>query len=97
MMRPEKGQRTFINAAAKVLGLVSDARFFIVGGGGGSYVDRLYEKIRRTFPQSPAPVIITGYREDLSRVIAALDFVVVPSLDETQRPLFRRLSQLGNP
>ena len=80
MMRREKGQRTFINAAAKVLSLVSDARFVIVGGGGGSYVDRLHEKIRRTFPQRPVPVIITGYREDLSQVMAALDFVVVPSL-----------------
>jgi hypothetical protein len=42
--------------------VVSDARFVIVGGGKGSYVDKLYEKIRRKFPQSPAPVIITGYR-----------------------------------
>jgi glycosyltransferase involved in cell wall biosynthesis len=32
MLRPEKGQRTFIKAAAKVLSLVSDARFVIVGG-----------------------------------------------------------------
>ena len=97
MMRPEKGQRTFINAAAKVLGRVSDARFVIVGGGGGSYVDRLYEKIRRTFPQSPAPVIITGYREDLSQVMDALDFVVVPSLDETQTIVIPQALAAGKP
>jgi glycosyltransferase involved in cell wall biosynthesis len=62
MLRPEKGQRTFINAAAKVLRVVSDARFVIVGGGEGSYVDKLYEKIRRNFPQSPAPVIMVTER-----------------------------------
>jgi glycosyltransferase involved in cell wall biosynthesis len=97
MMRREKGQRTFINAAAKVLSLVSDARFVIVGGGGGSYVDRLHEKIRRTFPQRPAPVIITGYREDLSQVMAALDFVVVPSLEETQTIVIPQAFAAGKP
>ena len=97
MLRPEKGQRTFIKAAAKVLSLVSDARFVIVGGGGGSYVDRLYEKIRRTFRQSPAPVIITGYREDLSQVMGALDFVVVPSLDETQTIVIPQAFAAGKP
>jgi glycosyltransferase involved in cell wall biosynthesis len=97
MMRLEKGQRTFINAAAKVLSLVSDARFVIVGGGGGSYVDRLYAKIRRTFPRSPAPVIITGYREDLSQVIAALDFVVVPSLREAQTIVIPQAFAAGKP
>ena len=35
---PEKGQRTFINAADKFLRLVSDARFVIVGGGERSHV-----------------------------------------------------------
>ena len=97
MMRREKGQRTFINAAAKVLSLVSDARFVIVGGGGGSYVDRLHEKIRRTFPQRPVPVIITGCREDLSQVMAALDFVVVPSLQETQTIVIPQAFAAGKP
>ena len=97
MLCPEKGQRTFINAAAKVLSLVSDARFVIVGGGGGSYVDRLYEKIRRNFPQSPAPVTITGYREDLSQVMAALDFVVVPSLQEAQPSVIPQAFAAGKP
>jgi glycosyltransferase involved in cell wall biosynthesis len=96
-MRPEKGQRTFINAAAKVLRVVSDARFVIVGVGGGSYVDRLYEKIRRNFPQSPAPIIITGYREDLSQVMGALDFVVVPSLDEAQTIIIPQAFAAGKP
>jgi glycosyltransferase involved in cell wall biosynthesis len=97
MLRPEKGQRTFINAAANVLRLVSDARFVIVGGGGGSYVDRLYEKIRRNFPQSPAPIIITGYREDVSQVMAALDFVVVPSLQEGQTIVIPQAFAAGKP
>jgi glycosyltransferase involved in cell wall biosynthesis len=97
MLCPEKGQRTFISAAFKVLSLVSDARFVIVGGGGGSYVDRLYEKIRRTFPQSPAPIIITGYREDLSQVMAALDFVVVPSLHEAQTIVIPQAFAAGKP
>jgi glycosyltransferase involved in cell wall biosynthesis len=97
MLRPEKGQRTFINAAAKVLSLVSDARFVIVGGGEGSYVDKLYEKIRRNFPQSPSPVIMTGYREDISQVMAALDFVVVPSLHEAQTIVISQAFAAGKP
>jgi glycosyltransferase involved in cell wall biosynthesis len=97
MLRPEKGQRTFINAAAKVLSLVSDARFVIVGGGEGSYVDKLYEKIRRKFPQRPGPVIMTGYREDISQVMAALDFVVVPSLHEAQTIVIPQAFAAGKP
>ena len=84
MMRPEKGQRIFINAAAKVLKSAPDARFVIVGGGGGPYVDKLYEKIGRKFPWAPSTVTITGYRQDVSQVMAALDVVVVPSLHDAQ-------------
>jgi glycosyltransferase involved in cell wall biosynthesis len=84
MLRPEKGHRTFVDAAAKVLMSVPDARFVIVGRGRESYTNKLYEKIRRRFPQAPSPFTITGYREDISKVMAALDVVVVPSLCEAQ-------------
>jgi glycosyltransferase involved in cell wall biosynthesis len=97
MLRPEKGHRTFINAAAKVLKRAPDARFVIVGGGVGSYVDKLYEKIRAKFPLSPAPIIITGYREDVTQVIAALDFVIVPSLHEAQTIVIPQAFATGKP
>jgi glycosyltransferase involved in cell wall biosynthesis len=97
MMRPEKGQRTFINAAASVLKFVPDARFVIVGGGGGAYVDKLHEKIRRKFPQGSSPVKITGYREDVSRVMAALDVVVVPSLHDAQTIVIPEAFASGKP
>jgi glycosyltransferase involved in cell wall biosynthesis len=97
MMRPEKGQRTFINAAARVLKSAPDARFVLVGGGGGPYVDKLYEKIRRKFPWSPSPVTITGYREDVSQVMAALDVVVVPSLHDAQTIVIPEAFAAGRP
>lgn len=97
MMRPEKGHRTFINAAAKVFKSAPGARFVVAGGGGGCYADQLGEKIRRKFPDSPAPLILTGYREDIARVIAALDVVVVPSLHEAQTIVIPQAFASGKP
>jgi len=97
MLRPEKGQRTFINAAAKVFRSVPAARFVIVGEGEGSYVAKLIEKIHERFPQHPVPVIMTGYREDIPQVMAALDFVVVPSLHEAQTIVIPQAFAAGKP
>jgi glycosyltransferase involved in cell wall biosynthesis len=97
MLRPEKGQRIFINAAAKVFKRVPEARFVIVGGGTGPYVEKLCQKIREKFPLSPSPIIITGYREDIARVIAALDFMVVPSLHEAQTIVIPQAFAVGKP
>jgi glycosyltransferase involved in cell wall biosynthesis len=97
MLRPEKGQRIFVNAAAKVFKRVPEARFVIVGGGTGPYVEKLCQKIREKFPLSPSPIIVTGYREDIARVIAALDVMVVPSLHEAQTIVIPQAFAVGKP
>ena len=96
MLRPEKGQRTFINAAVKVLTSFSDARFVSSAGAEDLKLTGCMKKIRRNFPQSPAPVTITGYREDLSQVMAAL-FVVLPSLHEAQTSVIPQAFAAGKP
>ena len=60
-------------------------------------MDKLYEKIRRKFPWSPSPVTITGYREDVSQVMAALDVVVVPSLHDAQTIVIPEAFAAGRP
>jgi glycosyltransferase involved in cell wall biosynthesis len=97
MLRSEKGQGNFVNAAITVLRSVPHARFVIVGGGRGSYVDSLNAKIRRKFPTAPSPLFVTGYREDISRVMAALDVVVVPSLYEAQTIVIPQAFAAGKP
>ena len=59
MLRSEKGQRNFVNAATRVLRSAPNARFVIVGGGRGSYADSLNAKIRQQFPVAPSPVVVT--------------------------------------
>jgi glycosyltransferase involved in cell wall biosynthesis len=97
MLRSEKGQRSFINAAARVLKSIPNARFVIVGGGQGSYAASLHAKIRQRFPMAPSPVVVTDYREDISHVMAALDVVVVPSLREAQTIVIPQAFAAGKP
>ena len=97
MLRSEKGQRNFVNAAASVLKSIPNARFVIVGGGQGSYADSLHAKIHQKFPMTPSPVVVTGYREDIAHVMAALDVVVVPSLCEAQTIVIPQAFAAGKP
>jgi glycosyltransferase involved in cell wall biosynthesis len=97
MLRSEKGQRNFVNAAARVLKSIPKARFVIVGGGQGSYMDSVNAKIRQKFSMAPSPVVVTGYREDISHVMAALDVLVVPSLCEAQTIVIPQAFAAGKP
>jgi glycosyltransferase involved in cell wall biosynthesis len=97
MLRPEKGHRIFINAAAKVLKRAPDARFVIVGDGGSSYLDKLRQRIHEKFPLKPAPIILTGYLQDVTRAMAGLDFVVVPSFHEAQTIVIPQAFATGKP
>ena len=97
MLRSEKGQRNFVNAAARVLKSIPKARFVIVGGGQGSYADSVSARIRQKFPMAPSPVVVTGYREDISHVMAALDVLVVPSLCEAQTIVIPQAFAAGKP
>ena len=88
MFRPEKGQRVFIEAASQLLAQSGTAvRFVLVGEGVGA---RAYEQECRALLEqrfgsaSRGPIVMTGYREDIPAIMAALDVLVVPSFAEAQ-------------
>jgi glycosyltransferase involved in cell wall biosynthesis len=81
MMRGDKGHRYFLDAAFEVLKTHPQARFVLVGEGiGGRRVER--ECRGRIEAAGEAKrIVMTGYREDVPRVMAALDAVVVASVE----------------
>ncbi|MEI6278683.1 MAG: glycosyltransferase family 4 protein [Verrucomicrobiae bacterium] len=97
MIRGEKGHGRFINAAAEVLDRFPNARFVIAGDGHGPRVEKLRRKILKKFPHEPRPVILVGYREDVPELMAALDVLVVPSLEEAQTLVIPQAFATGKP
>jgi glycosyltransferase involved in cell wall biosynthesis len=77
-LRPVKGHRFFIEAAAQVVTEVANAHFVLVGEGG----------LRREIEQQAARlgiadhVHLLGYRADAARLNAAFDLAVLASLHE---------------
>ena len=80
MMRGDKGHHFFLDAALETLKCHPEARFVMVGEGiGGRRVEReLRSRIEKAGDQKR--IIMTGYRWDIPKVIAALDMVVVASI-----------------
>lgn len=83
---PEKGQREFVAAAAKIHVALPDARFVVAGAplfsdpGAVSY-ERLVRKAAGCMP-----VEFTGWIEDVYDVIEKLDLLLVPSVWEEPNP-----------
>jgi glycosyltransferase involved in cell wall biosynthesis len=84
-----KGQRDFLLAAERVARVNADAVFLLVGvirpksrwAPFANYYDEVDALMRR--PALQGRVVVTGWRADLPRVMAAHDVVVQPSLRET--------------
>ncbi|MBI3995510.1 MAG: glycosyltransferase [Nitrospirae bacterium] len=70
-----KGHRYLIEAAARVAATVPDACFLLVGDG------ELRPRIERQIKELNLEkrVILTGFRDDIPRLLAAMDIVVLPS------------------
>jgi L-malate glycosyltransferase len=88
-LAPGKGVEDFLDAAAAVARVRSEARFVIVGDGGtvrgGQVVDTPYrrELERRAAELGIADrVRFVGYRLDVPEILAQADVAVVPSLSE---------------
>ncbi|MHB1001844.1 MAG: glycosyltransferase family 4 protein [Armatimonadota bacterium] len=79
MLRSMKGHTYFINAAAKIAEQVPEARFVIVGdtASASDIKTRLSNQIKSLSLQDK--VIMTGYRDDVPYVLAALDIFVLAS------------------
>jgi len=82
-LSPEKGHEAFLKAGAPILRDRDEARLVIVGSSDlapPDYRARLDTLIGQLGIREK--VVFTGFREDLPRVMAALDVVVVPSMRE---------------
>lgn len=80
---PEKGQETFLKAAAEVLKTYKEVGFVIAGDaklGSQNYKEEMIVLSNKLGLQGK--VVFTGFRDDLPQVLAALDILVVPSRAE---------------
>jgi glycosyltransferase involved in cell wall biosynthesis len=81
MMRADKGQKYFLEAAIKIAKLRSDIKFFLIGGT-TSQASRQFElELAELIKQHHLEknIIMTGYRNDIAEFIHLSDFVVVAS------------------
>ncbi len=74
---PGKGQEVFLNAAARITEQAPKVTFMIVGDGNHAYRKKL-EKLCADLGLS-GKVLFTGFREDIPRIMNALDIVLLPS------------------
>lgn len=75
-IEPEKGQLEFVEAAGRVVKRVPHCRFAIIGAPMFSN-DSYYKKV--VAASEGLPVEFRGWQNDISRVFANLDLLVVPS------------------
>jgi glycosyltransferase involved in cell wall biosynthesis len=81
MIRADKGQKYFLDAAIGVLKFRSDVKFILVGeatDSSRSYATKLTETIKNSKMHNH--FIVTGYRNDVAEIIHLSDFVVVASI-----------------
>ncbi|HEX9355134.1 MAG TPA: glycosyltransferase family 4 protein [Streptosporangiaceae bacterium] len=79
-----KGHEVFLDAAPMILRRVPDARLFVVGdelAGRGAYRRSLENRVAAL--GIGERVLFTGYRSDIASVMAGLDVVVNPSIEES--------------
>jgi glycosyltransferase involved in cell wall biosynthesis len=90
MIRPDKGQTLFVEAATRVLEKRSDARFVVVGQGTGWL--KLGAKVRLAINRSDLAdrIFTVGYRWDTPDIFAACDIIVIASLRTEASPIVLR-------
>ena len=99
MLRPEKGQKQFIQAAALAREQIPEARFIIIGDhkcGASPFRDRYRKLAQKRFGYDPwlpgnalkasteRPLLMHGMADDSAGATAAVDIAVIPSLAEAQ-------------
>ncbi len=79
MIRPDKGQRHFVGAAAIVVRKLSDVFFLLVGKGTRpEYEQEIRDDIKRH--DLEGRVLMTGYREDVPEIMATADCIALASV-----------------
>ncbi len=77
-LHPRKSHELFVEAAAKVVGRIPNARFLVVGEG-----DLHQDLVQRTRASGlDGRLVLTGVRDDISRILAATDVYVKPGIVE---------------
>jgi glycosyltransferase involved in cell wall biosynthesis len=85
---PEKGLDFFLQAAKRVVNIFPDSKFIIVGGAFFE-TDRVYQSELKKLASNLSlsnHVIFTGFRNDVARVMAGMDIVVLPSVIDDAFP-----------
>jgi glycosyltransferase involved in cell wall biosynthesis len=101
MIRSEKGQANFVDAAMRLLKTNTKIRFAIVGEGVGdhAYELRCKEKLQRAFglhcDLRHTPIFMTGFIPDVREAMAASDLIVVPSHAEAQSKVIPEAFAMG--
>ena len=94
VLRSWKGHRYFIEAASKVIKVMPDIRFMIVGD--GPMKDFVEGTIDRFSLRSH--VIMSGFRSDIPDILAAMDIFVLPSTGSEGVPqAILQAQSLGRP
>jgi glycosyltransferase involved in cell wall biosynthesis len=92
-LRPEKGHRFLLAAAAIVRRAIPDVRFVLVGD--GPEMNSVRQQIERL--HLGEAVAVTGFRNDAQRLISAFDVFALPSLHEGLSIALIEALALGKP
>jgi glycosyltransferase involved in cell wall biosynthesis len=101
MIRSEKGQTTFVDAALRMLKTHPQARFGMVGEGVDTreMEHKCVAKLRQAFGENAdltrSPVFMTGLLPDVRPAMAAADVIVVPSHAEAQSRVLPEAFAMG--
>lgn len=101
MIRSEKGQTTFVDAALRMLNTHPRARFAIVGEGVDDHTmeRKCVQRLRYAFGAhadlSRTPIFMTGFLPDVRDAMAAADVIVVPSHAEAQSRVLPEAFAMG--
>jgi glycosyltransferase involved in cell wall biosynthesis len=98
MVRSGKGYDVLVDAAARVIGVEARARFLLIGGptADGAYFREIHALISRLGIREH--VIMTGWRDDVPDLMAALDvFVLASTGTEGQSRVIPEAFALGRP
>jgi len=90
---PIKGLQHLVDAAPEILRQCSDARFLLVGDG---EMRPALEAQARALGLSDR-IVFAGYREDIPSVIAGMDIVALPSINEGMGRVLVMAMALGKP
>jgi glycosyltransferase involved in cell wall biosynthesis len=96
MIRPDKGQNFFVEAAEQLAARRPEVRFAIVGSGTRAEFE---QALRARVDASPyrSAFILTGYRHDVPHIIAASDCIAISSLTEAHSRVISQAYAMKRP